>query len=404
MPPNLQKTLRASWIPVSSITRTGPSFLPFLYPQQRSASILSNLSDNAGAYNRKIRRGRGPSSGKGKTSGRGHKGQKARGKVPRGFNGGQTPNEVVHGVRGFENQFSIELQPLNLEKVQSWVDQGRLNPSQPITIRELAISRCVYPVKDGFKLLAKGSDKITLPLHIVASRASASAIAAVEAAGGSVTTRYYTPQSIKRIIKGMTDPIHSMQSQIVIPVEEPGEKKEYPVRLPDPTSRKDIEYYRDPAHRGYLSHHLEEGQGPSLFFKTPGVGNSVARKKRSKGTSATDNHVCHSYNLHSLVSHSTIKNPLTMSKDSSHTYIHFSHPRIADLFEEYTRPPHLPPEPIYVPPQHQPPNPEDEDDVVPDQHAAFGIQRATQPKREVAWRDLGLEALMEKGPSGRLPR
>lgn len=51
-----------------------------------------------------------------------------------------------------------------------------------------------------------------------------------------------------------------------------------------------------------------------------------------------------------------------------------------------------------MPPQHQPLNPEDEDDVVPDQHAAFGIQKATQVKREAAWTDLGLEALLNKGP------
>jgi hypothetical protein len=51
-----------------------------------------------------------------------------------------------------------------------------------------------------------------------------------------------------------------------------------------------------------------------------------------------------------------------------------------------------------VPAHHQPLNPEDEDDVVPDQHAAFGIQRATQPKRETAWKDLGLEELVRKGP------
>lgn len=97
-----------------------------------------------------------------------------------------------------------------------------------------------------------------------------------------------------------------------------------------------------------------------------------------------------------------------MAKDSAHTYIHFSQPRHADLFEEFTRAPHLPHEPIYVPPHLQPPNPEDEDDVVPDQHAAFGIQRATQAKREAAWRDLGLEELMRRGPKKeekiRLPR
>ncbi|MCJ1418831.1 hypothetical protein MMC32_005182 [Xylographa parallela] len=87
-----------------------------------------------------------------------------------------------------------------------------------------------------------------------------------------------------------------------------------------------------------------------------------------------------------------------MSKDSSHTYVHFASSRFADLFEEFNRPPHLPHEPIYVPPQHQPLNPEDEDDVVPDQHAAFGIQRATQMKREAAWKDLGLEDLLRKGP------
>lgn len=80
---------------------------PFLYPclgQHRHASILTSLSDTKGAYNKRIRRGRGPSSGKGKTSGRGHKGQKQHGKVPAGFNGGQTPEEIVHGSRGFVNQ------------------------------------------------------------------------------------------------------------------------------------------------------------------------------------------------------------------------------------------------------------------------------------------------------------
>ncbi|KAL8724136.1 MAG: hypothetical protein Q9181_006967 [Wetmoreana brouardii] len=288
---NLQKAVVAPWFPSLSISRISPPFLPFLYPQQRPASILSSISDNPGAYHKKIRRGRGPSSGKGKTSGRGHKGQKQHGKVPRGFNGGQTPDEVVHGIRGFNNvsSFSVDMKPLNLEKVQSWVDQGRLDPSKPITIRELAKSRCVSQVKDGVKLLAKGSEHLTSPLHIITSRASASAIAAVEAAGGSVTTRYYTPASIERIIKGKTDPIHSLQSQIS--VEGQQERKRYDMRLPDPTSRKDIEYYRDPAHRGYLSHQLEEGQGPSLFFKTPGTGKFVAKAVRRKTASAAENRI-----------------------------------------------------------------------------------------------------------------
>ncbi|KAJ5098622.1 hypothetical protein N7532_005623 [Penicillium argentinense] len=120
-----------------------------------------------------------------------------------------------------------------------------------------------------------------------------------------------------------------------------------------------------------------------------------------------------------------------MSKDSSATYIHMHHPRLADSFEEFTRPyasitnpqstspqmsssnptgasnvvtygsttqtnlsSFLPVEDIYVAPQHQPTNPEDEDDVVPDQHAAFGITRAMERRREAVWRDLGLHELV----------
>ncbi|KAI4240057.1 MAG: hypothetical protein LQ352_007726 [Teloschistes flavicans] len=290
MPPAIERTLRVSHLSVFPRCRITPLFLPFLYPQQRSASILSAISDNASAYHKKIRRGRGPSSGKGKTSGRGHGGQKQHGKVPRGFTGGQTPDHIVHGKRGFKNVFSADMKPLNLDRVQSWVTQGRLNPSRPITIRELAKSRCVSPIKDGVKLLAKGSETLTSPLHIITSQASASAIAAVEAAGGSVTTRYYTPKSIHNIIKGRTDPIHSLQSQITVPGQQE-QRKEYLYRLPDPTSRKDIEYYRDPAHRGYLNYQLEEGHGPSLFFKTPGTGKFVAKAVKKRTTSAVENRI-----------------------------------------------------------------------------------------------------------------
>lgn len=80
-----------------------------------------------------------------------------------------------------------------------------------------------------------------------------------------------------------------------------------------------------------------------------------------------------------------------------HTSLHFHHPRHADLFEDFCS--HkLPSDEIFIPQQHQPLNPEDEDDVVPDQHAAFGITRATQSKKETAWKDLGLAELMRKGP------
>ncbi|TAQ90616.1 hypothetical protein B7494_g1073 [Chlorociboria aeruginascens] len=87
----------------------------------------------------------------------------------------------------------------------------------------------------------------------------------------------------------------------------------------------------------------------------------------------------------------------SFSKDSNHTYVHFNRSRDADLFEDFCKD-KLPDDEIYVPPHNQPINPEDEDDVVPDQHAAFGIQRATQKTKEAAWKDLGLAELMKKGP------
>ncbi len=87
------------------------------------------------------------------------------------------------------------------------------------------------------------------------------------------------------------------------------------------------------------------------------------------------------------------------NKDGCYTAVHMHQPRNADLFEDVCKD-RLPNDDIFVPPQHQPINPEDEDDVVPDQHAAFGIQRATQSVHEPAWKDLGLAQLMRHGPGG----
>ncbi|KAI5818731.1 Apc13p protein-domain-containing protein [Pyronema omphalodes] len=87
-----------------------------------------------------------------------------------------------------------------------------------------------------------------------------------------------------------------------------------------------------------------------------------------------------------------------MSKDSARTHVHLNSGRFADLFEDFCRD-RIPDDDIYVPPHHQPINPEDEDDVIPDQHAAFGITQAQQKKREPAWQDLALNDLMREGMS-----
>ncbi|CRK21179.1 hypothetical protein BN1723_012283, partial [Verticillium longisporum] len=99
----------------------------------RHASILANLSDNKGAYNKRIRVGRGASSGKGKTSGRGHKGQGQHGKVKPWFQGGQTPLVVQRGTKGFENRRAPVMSKINLDKLQQWIDAGRIDPTKRIT-------------------------------------------------------------------------------------------------------------------------------------------------------------------------------------------------------------------------------------------------------------------------------
>ena len=219
--------------------------------------------------------------------------------------------------------------PLNLHTLQSWIDQGRIDPSRPITLKELRESNCVGKIKDGVKLLADGAVKLRQPVNIVVSRASASAIAAVEKQGGSVMTRFYTPFAIRRILRGQTDPINSLRSsRMVAAVDDEadvGDGEAYQVtdsveasdgldsqsaqssfasvavsmssssgythRLPDPTSRKDFEYYRDPAHRGYLSHTVTEGQTPSLFFKEPKIGTTVVGKRAVKKAAVAENRI-----------------------------------------------------------------------------------------------------------------
>jgi len=255
--------------------------------QTRSASILASLSDNAGAYNKRIRKGRGPSSGKGKTSGRGQKGLKARHSINPYFQGGQTPLIVSHGRKGFINQFAPEMTELNLDRLQKWIDDGRIDPTKQITPRELYLSGIIgRSFKDGIKLLARGKEDLKTPIDITVSRASAAAIEAIEKVGGRIITRYYTKEALKRLVKGKS--LHTNQPlptgpehvESVLAQVRSADKHYY--RLPDPTSREDIEYYRDPAHRGYLSHTLQKGESPSLYFKVPSTSMAFKAAKKVK--------------------------------------------------------------------------------------------------------------------------
>ncbi|KAH8899019.1 50S ribosomal subunit protein L15 [Thozetella sp. PMI_491] len=276
MPPRipLAQAARCCRTPIAAPTVTPlASLFAALSIQTRNASILASLSDNPGAYHKRIRKGRGPSSGYGKTSGRGHKGQKQHGKVNPWFQGGQTPLIFSRGKKGFENIRADVMAELNLDRIQDWIDAGRLDATKPITPRELIKSKCVTRIRDGIKLLSRGKTTLKTPIDIVVSRASASAIETVEALGGKIMTRFYTKDSLKRLVAGesvnTTKPL-PYGPEHVDAVLTQARSGPHTYRLPDPTSRWDIEYYRDPAHRGYLSHMLQPGESPSLYFKVPG--------------------------------------------------------------------------------------------------------------------------------------
>lgn len=149
---------------------------------------LNELRDNAGARLKSKRLGRGIGSGKGKTSGKGVKGQKAReGVALNGFEGGQLPIYRRLPKRGFHNPFRKEYAAVNLGALAAAIAAGRIDAAQPITEAELRAAGLVRGGKIvGVRLLAEG--ELTRAVTITVAGASAAAIAAVEKAGGSVTT------------------------------------------------------------------------------------------------------------------------------------------------------------------------------------------------------------------------
>lgn len=146
---------------------------------------LNDLRDNPGARKVRIRVGRGIGSGKGKTGGRGVKGQTSRtGVAINGFEGGQMPIYRRLPKRGFKNPFRKVFAPINLGTIQAAIDAGKLNGADKITVDALVASGLVGKVLDGVRLLAKGA--ITSKVVIEVAGASKAAVEAVEKAGGQV--------------------------------------------------------------------------------------------------------------------------------------------------------------------------------------------------------------------------
>jgi len=172
---------------------------------------LNTLKPNEGAHKKKRILGRGLGSSKGKTCGRGTKGNGARsgGTLNPGFEGGQTPlYKVVRKFEGFSNRrFRIEREQINLDRIQYFIDTGRLNPDQIITMRTLKDSGVVSRLNSPLKVLGNGGDWFKAKIHLQVSAISASARAAIEKNGGKVESVFFNKLGLKEFLHTPLDKI-----------------------------------------------------------------------------------------------------------------------------------------------------------------------------------------------------
>lgn len=155
---------------------------------------INNLWDNPGSRRTKKRVGRGPGSGLGKTSGKGHKGQYARsgGTIARGFEGGQS--DMMRrfpklGFRKYRFNRNPDLEQLNLGKLAYHIEKGHLNTESPITMKTLVDAGVLGKITNGIKLLGKGSEKfnaLKTPVSLEVTDASSTAIEAIKSQGGNL--------------------------------------------------------------------------------------------------------------------------------------------------------------------------------------------------------------------------
>ena len=161
---------------------------------------LNELRDNEGARHRRMRVGRGIGSGKGKTGGRGQKGQKSREGVSiAGFEGGQMPLHMRLPKRGFNNIFAKDYAEVNLGAIQKAVEAGALASDGTIDHATLKAAGLARGGKDGVRLLGKGAFSAKLSFSVAG--VSKGAREAVEAAGGAVDVLVVVPAAEKAAAK-----------------------------------------------------------------------------------------------------------------------------------------------------------------------------------------------------------
>ena len=157
---------------------------------------LNDIRDNPGARKERTRVGRGIGSGKGKTAGRGQKGQKSRsGVAVKGFEGGQMPLHMRLPKRGFNNPFGKDYAEVNIGQIQKLIDDGKLDAKKLIDHAALKEAGVARGGKNGVRLLGKG--EISAKAQFKVDGASKGAVAAVEKAGGSVEVIVVKPAGEK---------------------------------------------------------------------------------------------------------------------------------------------------------------------------------------------------------------
>ena len=155
---------------------------------------LNELADNPGAAKKQKRVARGPGSGKGKTAGRGIKGQKSRSGVAiGGYEGGQMPLYRRLPKRGFNKPNQLRFAVINLGLIEKFIGLGKLDAKGEITEDALVAAGLTGHKRDGIRILNKG--EIKSKVNLVVAGASAAAIEAIKAAGGSITLREPKPEA-----------------------------------------------------------------------------------------------------------------------------------------------------------------------------------------------------------------
>ena len=166
-------------------SRVSPAVALEFFRRGRSGMKLHELNDNEGANRKKKRVGRGPGSGKGKTAGRGMKGQKSRSGVAiNGYEGGQMPLYQRLPKRGFNKPNRKRFAVINVGLLQKFIDSGKLSADAEITEDELVTSGLVRRKLDGIRILAKGD--LTSKVDIRVTGASKAAIESIEKVGGTI--------------------------------------------------------------------------------------------------------------------------------------------------------------------------------------------------------------------------